>query len=108
MAATAERRRTLALQRKTRREGDCLIWTGSICPDRGYGQYRTQTTNLLVHRMVWEMAYGPVPPGHEIHHSCENRRCIELDHLQCLGKTEHRKLHARARRSDCPAWEGVE
>jgi hypothetical protein len=59
----------------------------------GYGQYRTNTKNLLVHRMAWELYVGPIPAGHHLHHTCENRLCFNPDHLSLLAPGDHLRLH---------------
>lgn len=35
-----------------------------------------------MHRWVWETAFGPIPPGMQIMHLCDNPPCYRLDHLQ--------------------------
>jgi len=34
-----------------------------------------------VHRLIWTVAKGEIEPLMSILHSCDNRRCIRLDHL---------------------------
>src|SRR5262245_24463612 len=94
MPATAERRRELSLQRKRRvTESGCWEWTGSVAAATGYGQYRTVDDNLLVHRMAWELYVGPIPQGHQLHHSCENRLCFNPAHLSLLTPGDHMRVH---------------
>ncbi len=36
-----------------------------------------------VHRLVWTVLKGPIPKYHVILHSCDNPRCINIEHLSC-------------------------
>jgi hypothetical protein len=53
------------------------------------------------HVAAWEAANGPVPKGHEIDHTCYVRMCVNLDHLECVTRTENRRRAAVRR------WHGV-
>jgi hypothetical protein len=73
--------------------GDCHLWTGAL--SRGYGNYKDPATkrNLPAHVYAWEQANGPVSEGHELHHLCHVRSCVNLAHLQMLTPTEHHRAH---------------
>jgi len=70
---------------------NCIPWSGYIDP-QGYGR----TREGLAHREVWERAFGPIPDGMQIDHSCHNatgchrgstcphRSCVNLAHLQLV------------------------
>jgi hypothetical protein len=51
----------------------------------GYGQIqsggRKNRRHWYAHRVVWEMAHGPVPDGMVVRHRCDNPPCVRLDHL---------------------------
>ena len=33
------------------------------------------------HRLIWEATHGPIPDDLMVLHTCDNRRCINIDHL---------------------------
>lgn len=76
------------------RTGHCWLWTGATDKD-GYGITRWNGNNRGVHRVVWELAYGPIPKTDadgnrlEIDHQCRVRRCVKLDHLELITKSEN-------------------
>ena len=49
---------------------------------------------VMEHRLVWEAAHGPVPPGHQIHHINENRSDNRLENLQCVDVETHKRIHS--------------
>jgi hypothetical protein len=60
--------------------GDCLIWSG-VRQRSGYGRVSFNGKAHLVHRLVWEGAYGPIPTGMDVLHRCDTPPCSRIDHL---------------------------
>lgn len=52
------------------------------------------------HRLVWEFHNGFILNGSHVHHSCENKRCLNIEHLEMLSSGEHSRLHRRI--YECP------
>lgn len=71
----------------------CLIWQGYVAPT-GYGELRDGATRWLAHRWAFEQARGPIPEDHHLHHLCEQKDCINAEHLQPMTVSAHRLLHA--------------
>jgi len=46
-------------------------------------------------RRGWELRFGPIPPDHELHHTCENPTCGNLAHLVPVTRAEHMRLDGR-------------
>jgi len=66
---------------------DCWLWQGGSWDRKGYGRYRVMTDGqgrqreFRAHRIAWELANGPVPPGLSVLHRCDNPACVRPDHL---------------------------
>ena len=81
---------------RTRRAGDCLVWTGGLTPD-GYGVARFEGASRLAHRAAWIAAHGPIPAGMTLDHVCHNRACVELTHLRLATRAENAQHRSGAR-----------
>ena len=119
MAPSRHTRRRLALRGEARLTGDrltsaqvaiietklvetasgCWEWVGSVDPD-GYPQAVWMGKRYRIHKLVNERAEGsPVPPGYEVDHTCNNRRCCNAAHLERVTHAENvRRIHAREAR----------
>jgi hypothetical protein len=77
--------------------GACRIATVGYPDPRGYV---TLEDGTLAHRYAWEYEHGRIPEGMVIHHVCENKWCVNVDHLQLISPSRHMALHQRNRVSD--------
>lgn len=78
-------------------ETPCINWTGAVLQQTGYGQKclweNGKQRTVRVHRWVWEQAHGPVPKGLLVMHECDNKLCMNLEHLR-LGTTKENTQQA--------------
>ena len=77
-------------------EGECIVWEGALS-SHGYGLIKDSGKPVRTHRVMWEMAKGPIPQGLEVDHLCRNRRCCRLDHLELVTHAENMRRAAAAR-----------
>ena len=60
--------------------GGCWIWSKSVASS-GYGQIRLNYKNLRANRASYMVFKGEIPDGMVIRHTCDNKLCINPDHL---------------------------
>lgn len=91
---------------KIRKSEGCWEWTAGVDRD-GYGVFRgAGDRRYRAHRYAWEEVHGPLASSTFLMHSCDNPRCVRVDHLSigtaadnmrdCITKGRSRKAHGKA------------
>lgn len=74
--------------RMVNKTNSCWIWTGYKNP-KGYGKMTVNYKPLMAHRWSYEYFIGEIPPGLVIDHLCENKACVNPEHLQPVTNKEN-------------------
>lgn len=84
--------------------GEYWIWPGAKT-GHGYGNLylgggRNRARWGVAHRIAYEAFVGPIPDGHDVHHTCGLRACVNPWHLGTVDHKAHAHQH-QPRRSHC-------
>jgi hypothetical protein len=93
--------------------GSCWEWQGSR-DELGYGFFRVRSNETMrkAHRVAWELTYGPIPPGQQVCHRCDNPPCCNPadlflgTHADNMADRNHKGRSTKGRIAHCGEHSG--
>jgi hypothetical protein len=67
---------------------DCINHEGGRFKN-GYGAKWRDGGMRYAHRLAYEEAHGPIPPGFDVMHSCDNKACVNPEHLSLGSRSSN-------------------
>ena len=59
----------------------CWNWVGPMNNVTQYGMMSVCSRHVNAHRLSWIFFNGEIPHGNKVLHKCDNRRCVNFNHL---------------------------
>jgi hypothetical protein len=95
------------LLQHAKRDGDCLLWTGTKNRRTGYGYMKVARRHVDTHRLSYETFVGLIPEGLCVCHQCDVRLCMEPAHLFLGTRLDNQRDMSRKGRAAVGSRNGM-
>lgn len=79
----------------TTKRGDCVLWNGHLDKD-GYGTFYFRKKSRRAHRVAYYRQFGEIADGMVIDHTCNNRHCVNPQHLRQVTPRQNTLENSRS------------
>lgn len=80
----------------------CWEWQLSTSRSNGYGSLKRNGVTTAAHRASYEAFVGEIPKGLFVCHKCDNRRCVNPDHLYAGTQSDNMQDRFKRGRANLP------